>query len=73
MSKVAVVTDSTAYIPADISIGLEFTIIPLQLIWGDEQYQDGVDIQPVEFYKKLAKAEIMPSTSQSTPGTFKEV
>lgn len=73
MSKVAVVTDSTAYIPADISIGLEFTIVPLQLIWGDKQYQDGIDIQPVEFYKKLAKAEIMPSTSQATPGTFKEV
>lgn len=73
MSKVAVVTDSTAYIPKELESQFDLSIAPLQLIWGEEQYRDGVDIQPVQFYEKLQNAEIMPSTSQATPGAFKEI
>ena len=50
MAKVAIVTDSTAYIPAAEVQGLPITTIPLNLIWANETYQDGVDIQPAEFY-----------------------
>ncbi len=70
MPKVMIVTDSTAYIPHDVIAGLPVKIVPLQLIWGDEQFRDGVDIQPSAFYERLQTAEIMPSTSQTTPGTF---
>ncbi len=73
MAKVAVVTDSTAYIPRELASEYKIQIAPLQVIWGDEQFRDGVDIQPVEFYEKLQNAEVMPSTSQATPGAFKEI
>lgn len=73
MSKIAIVTDSTAYIPKDLEAEFKIHIAPLQLIWGEEQFRDGVDIQPVQFYEKLQTAEVMPSTSQATPGTFKEI
>jgi DegV family protein with EDD domain len=73
MSKVAIVTDSTAYIPKELESEYDLRIAPLQLIWGDEQFRDGVDIQPVQFYEKLKDAEIMPSTSQATPGALKEI
>ena len=73
MSKVAIVTDSTAYIPKELLSEFDIQIAPLQLIWGEEQFRDGVDIQPVQFYEKLQHAEIMPSTSQATPGAFKEI
>lgn len=73
MSKIAIVTDSTAYIPEEIGKHFQFQVAPLQLIWGEEQFRDGVDIQPVQFYEKLQNAEIMPSTSQATPGAFKEI
>lgn len=73
MSKVAIVTDSTAYIPKELESEYDLRIAPLQLIWGEEQFRDGVDIQPVQFYEKLAHAEIMPSTSQATPGALKEI
>lgn len=73
MAQVAIVTDSTAYIPKDLQSEYKFHIAPLQLIWGEEQFRDGVDIQPVQFYEKLKHAEIMPSTSQATPGAFKEI
>jgi DegV family protein with EDD domain len=73
MSKVMVVTDSTAYIPDDILSGLPIRIVPLQVIWGEEQFRDGIDILPNEFYERLQTAETMPSTSQTTPATFKEL
>ncbi len=73
MSKIAIVTDSTAYIPEEIGKQYQFQVAPLQLIWGEEQFRDGVDIRPVQFYEKLQNAEIMPSTSQATPGAFKEI
>ena len=73
MSKVAIVTDSTAYIPKELQSEFKLHIAPLQLIWGEEQFRDGVDIQPVQFYEKLQHAKIMPTTSQATPGAFKEI
>jgi DegV family protein with EDD domain len=70
MSKVAVVTDSTAYIPADLIEQNNITVAPQVLIWGNEIYEDGVDITPTEFYERLKNAAVMPSTSQVTPHSF---
>ena len=67
MSKTAVVTDSTAYIPDDICKKLNITVVPLSVIWGEETYFDGVTIKPAEFYTRLADSKVMPSTSQATP------
>ena len=71
MSKVAIVTDSTAYLPDDLLKQYSITVTPQILIWGDETFQDGVDIQPNEFYRKLANAKIMPTTSQVAIVTMK--
>ena len=73
MSKVAIVTDSTAYIPPDLIEQYHLSVAPLVLIWGDETYEDGVDIQPDEFYTRLENAKVMPSTSQATPKTFQKI
>jgi DegV family protein with EDD domain len=43
------------------------------LIWGPETFQDGVDIQPSEFYTRLKTATVMPSTSQATVATFMKI
>lgn len=64
MRKVAIVTDSTAYLPKDLREQSAITVVPQVLIWGDKTYEDGVDIQPNEFYQKLATAKVMPTTSQ---------
>lgn len=73
MSKVAVVTDSTAYIPRSLSQGLPIYVVPLQVVWGEETYRDGIDIQPLEFYTRLKTAKVMPSTSQPSPEAFRQV
>lgn len=71
MSKIALVTDSTAYIPAELVQQYNLTVTPQVLIWGEETFEDGVDIQPDEFYTRLKTAKVMPSTSQVSPATMK--
>jgi DegV family protein with EDD domain len=64
MLKVAVVTDSTAYLPPDLLEKYSITVTPQVIIWGEETFRDGVDILPDEFYKRLATSKVMPTTSQ---------
>ncbi len=73
MSKVAIVTDSTAYLPPDVVEKYEITVIPQVLIWGEETLLDGIDIQPTEFYERLKTADVIPTTSQATVATFKDL
>ena len=55
--KVAVVTDSTAYIPLELQKQYFIHTFPQVLIWGEKSYEDGVDIQPSEFYKRLKNSK----------------
>jgi hypothetical protein len=73
MSKVAVVTDSTASIPAARLKGLPIKVAPLQVIWDNQTYLDSIDITPEQFYTRLQSSATMPTTSQTTPGTFQEI
>lgn len=70
MAKVAIVTDSSPYIPEEIIAENNIHVVPLTVIWGDENFYDGVDITPVEFYQRLTKAKVMPSTSQPSVADF---
>jgi len=70
MSKVAIVTDSTSYIPTNLLNQYNIKVAPLELIWGEKTYKDGVDIQPHEFYERLKTAKVMPTSSQATPATM---
>jgi len=64
MSKTAIVTDSTSYIPKDLLAKHNITVAPQVLIWGEQTLNDGVDIQPQEFYARIKTAKVMPTTSQ---------
>lgn len=72
MRKVAIVTDSTAYIPKDLVGQYPVTVVPQVLIWGEKTYEDGIDIQPDEFYQKLATAKVMPTTSQASVANMRK-
>ena len=73
MSKVAIVTDSTAYIPADYVKEYHITVAPQVLIWEEETLRDGVDISPTEFYHRLQHSDVMPTTSQVSVTDFKDI
>lgn len=70
MAKVAIVTDSSPNIPENIVKENNINVVPLTVIWGDENFYDGVDITPTEFYQRLEKAKVMPSTSQPSVADF---
>lgn len=67
---VKVVTDSCSDIPHQIAQALGITIVPLNVRFGDEIYQDGVDIGADEFYARLIKEPILPKTMAPSPGAF---
>lgn len=73
MAKVAIVTDSTATMPKEFLEQYPIWVAPQVLIWGKETLLDGVDIQPGEFYERLKKDPIHPTTSQVTPAKFCEI
>lgn len=69
-NKVAIVTDSTAYLPEELVKQHNISITPLSVIWGEEVQQDGVDILPHQFYERLSASKVMPTTSQVTPAVM---
>lgn len=73
MSKVAIVTDSTAYIPKNLLDQYHIQVAPLMLVWGAETFQDGIDIRPSDFYTRLKTAKSMPTTSQVIPSNFHQI
>src|SRR5690242_12704065 len=71
-ARVAVVTDSTADLPAQLVKSRGITVVPLTLNFEGRSLLDGVEIRPSEFYRKLPNATTHPTTSQPSPGRFAE-
>jgi DegV family protein with EDD domain len=72
MRKVAIVTDTTACVPQEQVAKYDIEVVPVQLIFEDRTYRDGIDISPSEFYTRLRQAEKMPTTSASSPNPYLE-
>ncbi|WP_373893388.1 DegV family protein [Virgibacillus sp. CBA3643] len=66
--KVAVMTDSTAYIPADIRKKHHIHMVPLNVVFEEASYREEIDITTEEFYQKVKEAEGLPKTSQPSIG-----
>ena len=64
MSKVAVVTDSTSYIPKELREKYPITVVPQVVIWENVSYEDDVTMTPEQFYTRLRTTKVMPTTSQ---------
>jgi DegV family protein with EDD domain len=73
MSKVAIVTDSTSYIPHDLVAQYNISVAPQIIIWGEESLRDDIDIKPAEFYHRLKSSKQMPTTSQVTIAAFADI
>jgi len=57
-SKVAIVSDSTSYLPQDCLKQYNISVTILSVLWGEQMYRDGVDILPGEFYRRLAVTHV---------------
>ena len=45
-------------------------VVPLTVIFGTEEFIDGVTIDHKAFYEKLIECDVLPSTSQASPAAF---
>src|SRR4030065_910719 len=70
MSKIAILTDSTVNLPENFVKDYSITVLPQVLIWGEQIFEDGIDITPAAFYNRLKSSKQSPSTSQVTPKSF---
>jgi DegV family protein with EDD domain len=70
--KTAVVTDSTAYIPKELREKYNIHMIPLNVIFGNEVYQEEVEISAAQFYQEVKEKEL-PTTSQPAIGQMVEL
>lgn len=70
---VKIVTDSSADLPEKIIKEMDITVVPLYVRFGEQVYRDRVDISEDEFYQRLTRDSIHPSTIQPSPQDFSTV
>ncbi|WP_125605973.1 DegV family protein [Lapidilactobacillus bayanensis] len=66
--KIAIVTDSSAYLPAEEVTKYQIKVVPIPVIIDNQVYEEGADLTTAEFYDKLRNAKSFPSTSQPVLG-----
>lgn len=67
---IRIITDSASDMIEETIENFEF--IPLTVTFGEEEYQDGINLSHREFYEKLVESDELPHTSQATPFVFEE-
>lgn len=73
MRKVAIVTDSTSCIPADLIRELDIRVVPLTYVFDDTVVPDDPDMDMPGFYRRLQSAQTTPTTSPASPGAYVQI
>ncbi|MEJ7796669.1 MAG: DegV family protein, partial [Nocardioides sp.] len=68
--QVAVVTDSTAYLPDGMAASYGVDVVPLHVVLGSRSGEEGTEVSPGEVAAALAERRVRVSTSRPTPGEF---
>ncbi|MCI1985461.1 MAG: DegV family protein [Lactobacillus sp.] len=66
--KIAVVTDSTAYLSEEQIQANHIKVVPIPVILDGTVYDEGKDIQTADYYRLLRTAKTFPNTSQPPLG-----
>lgn len=70
MSAVAVVTDSTAYLPEGVAETSAVSVVPLHVVLGSRTGTEGAEVSPQDVASALAERRLQVSTSRPTPAEF---
>lgn len=63
--KTAIVTDSGAYLSAAEAQGMGVRVVPLTIIFGQEELFENETITSSEFYNRMKTEETLPTTAQA--------
>ena len=69
---VRIVTDSTSDIDDATARDMGISVVPQNVHFGMRSFEDNVTITPDEFYRMLSTAPELPTTSQASPGRFRQ-
>lgn len=69
-----IVMDDAGDVPASLREELDIYIIPVNIMFGTEEYLSGIDLDHAAFYKKVEEVgdHNFPKTSQPTPYQFEQ-
>jgi DegV family protein with EDD domain len=67
---VAVVTDSTAYLPSELSGTYDLTVVPLTVVINGDEGLEGLEISPADVAHALSQRRVTVSTSRPAPEQF---
>lgn len=66
--KLAIVTDSTAFLPEEVKTHPDLYILPIPVIIDGKIYNEDIDIHAEEYYDILKNSKDFPTTSQPALG-----
>jgi len=67
---IRIITDSTNNLPQDLIDKHNIRIAPISIQFGEESFEEDIDIDRDTFYRKIDEMGIIPTTSQPTPAWF---
>lgn len=70
--KIKLFTDSASDLPRVYRERYDIDVVPLSVIFGEEEFKDGVTLSPSDFWKKMNASKELPSTNQVNPNDFVE-
>lgn len=68
-----IVTDTTSGLPAGLAQQHDIPVIPQVIMFGDESYLEGVEMDHATFLSCLRTSKTLPKTAAPPPGLFVEV
>ncbi len=69
---IRIITDSTCDLPTELMQQYDIQMVPVQIRFGAETYQDRVTIDSATFYRRVEELGELPHTSQPSPQDFFE-
>ena len=69
---IKIITDSSSDLSKDILKKYDIKVVPLKVNINGQDYLEGINLTPQEFFSKLFSSNDLPKTSQPSPASFAE-
>lgn len=70
---IRIVTDSTCDLPAELLARYRIVVVPINIQFGQETYQERVNLDEATFYRMVDAHNKLPTTSQPSLGQYQAV
>jgi DegV family protein with EDD domain len=67
---IRIVTDTTCDLPADLLTQHHIVVVPINIQFGQDTYEEGISLSREEFYRKVDELNTIPMTSQPSLGQY---